>query len=218
MTDNQNGLPTSSIDELELQRLVDDRLSDEEVACLIEWVDESASLGNDQAWRNVAMAYIENQTLTRALVGDKIATVSDNGSVHLRKSPTERLTTWTLALACGLLIAAFSFSMGSRSGSPVETSVAERTQSTNDDVFSGGFPAQPVNPNSQSMGPGRSSQSLQYLTSTLSKPLIGDEARQMLAEQGVLSFESPVIYVVEGPDGTNYVIPNREAVLISHQR
>ncbi|MEM6473369.1 MAG: hypothetical protein AAF802_27675, partial [Planctomycetota bacterium] len=64
---------------------------------------------------------------------------------------------------------------------------------------------------------GKAVETLQYLTAAVSEPLIGREATQMLAENGVISIEEPVIYVIEDQYGNSYVVPNREAFLISHQ-
>ncbi|MEM6474036.1 MAG: hypothetical protein AAF802_31085 [Planctomycetota bacterium] len=209
----------NDVDVFEIQRMVDGRLLPDEVDCFIAWVDEADGYHPDvngvdgdivaSNWRAVAMSFIEEQSLRRAYEESSRPPESMSASKS-GMARAERLATLALALAAGLLIAAVSFSLGSRSApngvalSQSEPDVARDTMTAD------------LGPQDQ-LADGKAVETLQYLTAAVSEPLIGREATQMLAENGVISIEEPVIYVIEDQYGNSYVVPNREAFLISHQ-
>ncbi len=205
------------IDPIEIQRLVDGSLDDDEQNALIQWAEEWP-----ENWKEIAFAFIEQSNLQRVWepnppeVSSTVSTTSRDQPQPSDQLPMEHRNmqgrSWGLAIAAailitltnGFLIYRYRVRPG-RSISPVDVANTSLIKPPTTVVT----PVQPRN---------LAENQLEYWASTVSTPLIQPELKELLARRGVITVEQPVIYFFEDGEGNDYMIPNREAVLISHQK
>lgn len=186
----------SQIDPLELQRLVDDQLDAEEQSCLLAWAEQYP-----ENWRSIATAFLEQQQFRRLLRADD----SPLSSAPTIASSKQSITRRVLAVAASIVLAIGTFAAGYNARPNRNTANAK-----------------PAGSSLTESVPDRDSDSKPQITwahlaDSISEPLIDEPIREILARQGVMTFERPVIYYIQDESGGGYIIPKREAVLVSQQ-
>lgn len=193
----------SEIDSLEIQRLVDGQLDAEEQSCLLQWAKD-----HPDNWRLMAVAFMEQQQLWRLLQEDQSRheRAALPRAVELQFIPQRSMIRNLIAAAAAVLLGVGAYSAGYMAKSedraattkPTEMDMAESMPMPDDDT--------------------ELKITWAHLTESISEPLVDEPIREILARQGVMTFEQPVIYYIQDDAGGGYVIPKREAVLVSQHQ
>lgn len=206
---------TIEIDEMELQRLLDGRLSESERSVFLECVDEQP-----EQWRRVALAFVEEQVLRTELSGLQV------DDLPLPKKTTKPLSTWTLqarnllayaavallALVVGGLLGRSAKTPSDRSLPIAQPPLLENAGDGNTYVL---LPAAvDSNQNTDLDSVATIGNDVRpFLTTDILSP----QSRSEIGEQGFDVIESPIIYIVQDRDGGRYVVPQRRVSLVSNQ-
>ena len=184
--------PEDCIDAVELRRLAEGRLESEERDALLQWAEDHPA-----NWREVALAFVEEQTLRQTVPAAEGLTPS-------AKRPATRRVMKTLAWATAacLCVAAAGFgglAYGERRA--VAARPAARPAPEKDPVLVWAT-ARPV--------PERSE--IEEALARAARPVFDEETRRTLLRAGVVAEERPSIRFVNGEDGRTFPVAERELI------
>ena len=189
------------IDSHEIQRLLDGKLCAEEQAMLFQWADEQPD-----NWRKIAIASLEQSKLSTCLApapDDKPTPfVSIANSRPLYR--TLLAIAGTLALCCAGLTGAY-LGRSELFSAPTQLTVAKDVEN----------PYVVLLPQTQSERTSLGNLAIDQAFRSVSTPLFDSDANQSLRRHGFRALESPTIYWALDEQGNQYVIPKREAILVS---
>ncbi len=211
------------IDQHGLQRLIDGSLSDEQRALLLQQAEN-----HPENWRNIALAFVEEQVLR-----SELAAVFDERALEaLPASPAQdRRTAWPIAKVVSLA-AMFVLLMGAAvwAGRASVGALEPVGASDRDQDYTillthgpGNEVAESRGPNVQSHGSRDSfGEGGDFDTVGLDPmdrmfaPLFDQQSRGFFADHGYTVNEEPVIYVIQGQQGEQYVVPHRNVSFVAH--
>jgi hypothetical protein len=215
MEANMNNL----IDDQELQRLLDDALPAEDRALLLQYADD-----NPSNWRRIAMAFIEEQILRDEL--SKLVEFDSLPSEHVvrtEETPPVSSRVWTsvlgqAAVLCLMLGAAVWVG---------RTSVDQQDKQVIGDEAAGGYtispPPESLTPESAPSSVGFDQlansglQNNQDAVKRMFRPLFDQQSQMIFRDHGYTVNEDPVVYVVHGHQGEQYVVPRRNVSFVAHR-
>lgn len=216
-----------SIDELELQRLLDGRLDSSEFQALAhvadqipgQWKQIALAALEEQQWRRCMHETNKDQDGTRLQAPEMLSsTCPSDQSIHESRQ-------W-LALAGAVLLAFTAGWMGKQFTGTASSSVqvAEASGQTASalpedelrqlDRGSESIAISDVADNDDQLLT-RGHETWQQLLAANREPIVNQRTREVLADIGYQVFEKPVVFVVENERGEGYVVPRREIVLVS---
>lgn len=193
-----------SLDALELQRLLDGRMSADERTLFCEIVDET-----DDGWKSVALAFVEEQALRAGLSPTAAPLQSPPAAPGGSRGMIARLMTTLAFTACALVAGLFigRATVADGGGDPTITnrkppanpSTAGRPKN---DYYIVLAPDEKKTPENAATAPADPLDSMM-------RPVIDPGTRQLVRDHGYRIQEEPVIYVYYDEKGDSYVIPQR---------
>lgn len=203
-----------SIDDHELQRLLDGTLSQEDRSLLCQHAEEHPA-----NWRRIAMAFMEEQVLRDQLkdLAEVAPLESAAGMPSEPRSSQSRhgLAFWGQAAAWVLLLGAAVWAGRASVAQPS----AARTADSPTESFSPGDYTIVLTPGGRSSGMATPAfQDNQDALERMFTPLFDQRSQGVFREHGYTVNEEPVIYVVRGADGEQFVVPRRNVSFVAHQK
>lgn len=201
----------STIDPLELQRLLDGRLTRTERAAFLDGLDD-----DPRHWRTIALAFVEEQVMRSAFRPANDAVAPPPAKLPQRK--LRGRSSWLLtsialmafSLTVGVLFGKSGFLSAKRNAVPDASGdaslVAEavRDKKPNDYYVVVTPPAQPA-PVKKTTQPEPERDAFDALTT----PIFDERAREIARKNGYRVSEEPVVYMISDGKGGQYVIPRR---------
>ena len=193
------------IDDSELQRMLDGSLSSEERQLLLQYAE-----GYPANWRRIALAFIEEQVLRDHLSDYPVADMPPAPDVTSNHLPRPSPSGWTYMLTHAAVIC-LMLGAGVIVG---RASIYESEKDISADGGSGNYtvvvsPVESVlNPQSQSINTPQHK--------ALFSPLFDKRSLDVIRKHGYTATEQHVIFVVQGRQGEQYVVPHHNLSLIAH--
>lgn len=193
---------TDGIDEFELQRLLDGRMTETERGAFLECVDDQP-----HQWRHVALAYVEEHVLRHALqASDRRESVSSTRKAIGWTSVLARAAIVVFALFVGVLV---GHSMNADSG---QNGDVQNAGDGNTYVLFG----QPGD-RADRTEEVKASDIWADTRDLLTRDLVDRPSRRVIRDHGFDVSEAPVIYILQDGEGGHYVLPERHVSLVSHK-
>ena len=205
MGTNMNNL----IDDQELQRLLDGTLPGEDRALLLQYAKD-----NPANWRRIAMAFIEEQILRDEL--KELADLESLPPEHALRTE-ERSHGWKRVL-CQAAVFCLMLGIAVWVG---RTSVDQQDKQALGKESAGDYtivltPQRPSPAGDQQVG-NAALHNNQDAVERMLTPLFDQQSQGVFRDHGYTVSEEPVIYVVHGQQGEQYVVPRRNVSFVAHR-
>lgn len=202
--------------QIELQRLIDGRMPALERAAFLECIDDEPT-----CWRNVALAYVEDQVMkaelnSPSLPEPKVLPVSRKPT-NGRIGRVVMLACLLLALLVGGVAGRWTNSIGSPTASAPRFKVNELSPpETNkpEPPIDGDYFVLLNSPGGESAA--NEPSPWEVISASMQQPVFGDETRESIRNFGYDVHEEPVLFVLEDEQGGHYMIPQRHVTFVSH--
>lgn len=207
-----------TIDPLELQRLLDDRLSRSERAAFLDGLDDDPCL-----WRTVALAFVEEQLMRNAFRGPAAVAVSPPvNSLSRNKRPrgTWLLTSIALtafALTIGVLLGRSNLMSAKGQNLPANSDSSQLAVQPDGDKTAGDYYVV-VTPPAEAAPAAKPINTVVDPFDTLTTPIFDKRSRDLAKKYGYRLSEEPVLYMFHDGNGGQYVIPQRRVSFIEEKK
>lgn len=208
----------STIDPLELQRLLDGRLSRSERAAFLDSLDD-----DPQHWRTVALAYVEEQVLRETLspaAGAAASAPQKSALPRSRGRASWLLTSLALmmfSLTVGVLVGRSDLladSSGDRAlPDPAATPVAQTPSQAGDGDYYVVVTPPPVSRGDDDVRKRRGD-----AFDALTTPVFDQRSREIARQHGYQLSEEPVLYLIDDGQGGQYLIPQRMVSFVPERK
>ncbi|MEM8668844.1 MAG: hypothetical protein AAGG48_15095 [Planctomycetota bacterium] len=230
------------IDDQELQRLLDGSISNEDRVLLLDHAEE-----HPDNWRRIALAFVEEQVLRQELTSFAETTewVAEPQATYLaddaRDSHEHERSRW-MVLICQAAVLCFMLGgavwLGRESAAPTDAPMGSDVPADYTIVLTPQAVPGPASDAQQTPGPqsenpfdaettlasGNGLTDVQLADMPLNDevesmftPLFDPESLSVIQDYGYTVNEEPVIYVVQGPEGEQYLLPRRNVSFVAHR-